>query len=259
MTDISTAQPRPALGISTIIGESFSILFGKFLQVFIVAYGPTLVGIILSGALIGFGAAAGTADPDFAAPGSIVAVLLTILISIVVYGVTTALLVQLAYDAKLGRPIILGKYLGPALSAVLPITILGIVVGILFMIGLTLFIVPGLWIYAVFSVLAPVIVIERAGFGGLGRSAALTKEYRWPIVGALVLLILISIAINVIAGFVINMLSLIIGSIVLDVILSAALSTIGAALGSIMVALIYARLREIKEGISVDQIAAVFD
>ena len=259
MTDHSTAQANPPLGIGAIIGESFSILFGKFLQVFLVAYGPTLIGLVLSGALIGFGAVAGTADPEFAGAGSVVAILLTILISVVVYGITTALLVQLAYDAKLGRPIELGRYLGPALAAVVPIVVLGLVVGVLFMIGLTLFVIPGLWIYAVFSVLAPVIVIERAGFGALGRSAALTKEYRWPIVGALVLLILISIAINVIAGFVINILSVIIGSIVLDVILSAALSTIGAALGSIMVALIYARLREIKEGVSVDQIASVFD
>ena len=72
----------------------------------------------------------------------------------------TALLVQLAYDAKLGRPIQLGRYVGPAMSAVVPLAILSIVTTILVMLGMMLFIVPGLWVYAVFCVLAPAIVIE---------------------------------------------------------------------------------------------------
>ncbi|WP_029062639.1 hypothetical protein [Labrenzia sp. DG1229] len=259
MANISTAQAKPPLGVGSLIGESFSILFGKFLQVFLVAYGPTLLGLLLSGALLGFGVIAGTAAPDIGGAGSAIAILLTIVISIVTYGITTALLVQLAYDAKLGRQIRLGKYLGPAFAALIPIVILGLVVGVLFMIGLALFVIPGLWIYAVFSVLAPAIVIEKAGFGGLGRSAGLTKEYRWPIVGAILLLILIMTVVELVAGFLIGIVSTIFGSVILDIVLSAALSTFGAGLGSILIALIYARLREIKEGVSVDQIAAVFD
>ena len=39
----------------------------------------------------------------------------------------------------------------------------------------------------------------------------------------------------------------------------AAFTSVGTGLLSILTALIYARLREIKEGVSVDQIAAVFD
>ncbi|WP_422378670.1 hypothetical protein [Roseibium sp.] len=259
MTDTTTAQPKAPLGVGSIIGESFSILFSKFLQVVLIAFGPALIGLVLSGMLIGFGAVAGSAAPDFSGAGGGVAIFLTIIIQFIVYAVTTALLVQLAYDAKLGRPVQIGKYIGPAFSAVLPIIILGLASGILIMIGLALFIVPGLWIYAVFSVMAPAIVIERAGFGALGRSASLTKEYRWPIVGAILLIILISFIINLVAGLIIGLLSAVIGSVVIDIILSAALSTIGAGLGSILVSLLYARLREIKEGVSVDQIASVFD
>jgi len=259
MTNISTAQAKPPLGVGSLIGESFSILFGKFLRVFLVAYGPTLLGLLLSGALLGFGVIAGTAAPDFGGAGTAIAFLLTIVISIVTYGITTALLVQLAYDAKLGRQIRLGKYLGPAFAALIPIAILSLVVGVLIMIGLALLIIPGLWIYAVFSVVAPAIVIERAGFGGLGRSVSLTKEYRWPIVGAILLLILIMIVVELVAGFFIGIVSTIFGSAILDIVLRATISTFGAGLGSILIALIYARLREIKEGVSVDQIAAVFD
>ena len=168
MTDATMAQPKPPLGVGSIIGESFSILFSKFLQVVLIAFGPALIGLVLSGMLNGFGAVAGSAAPDFAGAGGGVAIFLTIIIQFIVYAVTTALLVQLAYDAKLGRPVQIGKYIGPAFSAVLPIIILGLASGILIMIGLALFIVPGLRIYAVFSVMAPAIVIERAGFGALG-------------------------------------------------------------------------------------------
>lgn len=259
MTDIPASQPKPPLGVGSLIGESFSILFSKFLQIFLVAYGPTLLGLLLSGALLGFGAIAGTSAPEISGAGTGIAVILTIIISIIVYGITTALLVQLAYDAKLGRQVRLSKYLGPAFAAIIPIVILGLVVGVLFMIGFVLLVIPGLWIYAVFAVVAPAIVIEGAGFGGLGRSAALTKEYRWPIVGSFLLLILIMIVVELVAGFLIGIVSTIFGSVILDIVLSAALSTFGAGLGSILIALIYARLREIKEGVSVDQIISVFD
>ncbi|WP_299478413.1 hypothetical protein [uncultured Roseibium sp.] len=259
MADISAMHTRPPLGVTTLLSESFSIFFGNFFKVFQLAFGPALIGLLLSGALLGFGVVAGTAVPDISGPGFAIAIVLTILIQIVVYALTTALLVQLAYDAKLNRQPRLAKYLGPAFASVVPLVVLSLVSGILFMIGFALLIVPGLWIYAVFCVLAPAIVIEGAGFGGLGRSARLTKEYRWPIIGLLVLFLLILIGINMITGFVIGILSIVVGSVALDLILNAIMSTFGAGLASILVALIYARLREIKEGVSVDQIAGVFD
>ncbi|WP_422041356.1 hypothetical protein [Roseibium sp.] len=259
MVDVSTVQPRQPLGVTTLLGDSFAIFFGNFFKVYLLAFGPTLVGLILSGALIGFGTLAGTSVPDFDGTGIAIAIFLVIIIQFVVYAVTTALLVQLAYDAKMNRQPRMARYLGPAFSTLLPLIILSIISGILMMIGLALLVVPGLWILALFSVLAPAIVIERAGFGGLGRSAGLTKEYRWQIVGLIVLFLLILIGINMVIGVASALVSMLFGNLVLDLILEALVSTFGAGLFSILIALIYARLREIKEGVSVDQIASVFD
>jgi len=64
----------------------------------------------------------------------------------VVYSITTALLVQLAYDAKLSRPVQLGRYFGPALSAVVPLAVLSIVVSILVGIGLVLLVVLAIYL-----------------------------------------------------------------------------------------------------------------
>ena len=149
---------------------------------------PTLLGTAVSVMMVGTGVAFGMEEPNFSSSGSIMNWALSLLLPIVFYGLATALLVQLAYDAKLGRPLQPGRYVAPALRAAIPIAVLMLIAGILTGIGFVLLVVPGLWLYAVFSLVAPAVVIEGAGFGGLGRSAALTKEYRWPIVGALILL-----------------------------------------------------------------------
>jgi len=52
MVDVSTAQARQPLGITTLLGDSFAIFFGNFFKVYLLAFGPTLIGLILSGALI---------------------------------------------------------------------------------------------------------------------------------------------------------------------------------------------------------------
>ncbi|TYC70094.1 hypothetical protein FMN63_09310 [Stappia sp. BW2] len=260
MSDTTLGQPKASLGVGTLVGETFSILFKHFIQVVIVGFVPSLFGFLISGLLVGFGEALGIRQQDFSGGGSIVANVLSVLVSMVVYSITTALLVQLAYDAKLSRPVRLGRYFGPALSTVVPLAILTIVVTILVGIGMAFLVIPGLWVYAVFAVMAPAVVIERAGFGGLSRSKYLTKEYRWPIAGALVLAIICASILNLVALFVVGLIAAA-GSIgmVIGVVLFAAISTVGAGFLSILVALIYARLREIKEGVSVDQIAAVFD
>ena len=49
------------------------------------------------------------------------------------------------------------------------------------------------------------------------------------------------------------------GGIIITLIFYAALSGIAYGLSSISIALIYARLRQIKEGVSIDQIVSVFD
>lgn len=260
MTDANAAQPNISLGVGSIIGESFSILLNKFGQVILIAFVPTLIGFVISGVINGFDVALGQSEAEFTSAGDVVGNIVGFVINMVVYAITTALLVQLAYDAKLSRPIQLGRYIGPALNAVVPLAILTIVVTILVGFGLVLFVIPGLWVYAVFCVLAPAIVIEGAGFGGMGRSKTLTKNYRWPIVGALVLGLIVAIGLQIAAMFLVAMIAAF-GTLgmILAVLLLVAISTLGAGYLSILIALIYARLREIKEGVSVDQIAAVFD
>ena len=263
MSSSSNVQTGTPLGVGGIVGESFSILMRHFVSVVLLAIVPTLIGFAISGMLIGWDVALGYGEPVFTGMGDFIPFVLSIIGQLVTYGVTTALLVQMAYDAKLERRVTLGKYVGPALGAALPIAILGIVSGILIAIGFILLIVPGLWMYAVFSVMPAAVVIEKVGFGGLGRSAALTKEYRWPILGAIILIGIINFVISFVATFVVGLIVASVGvgsgGLIIAILFMSAISAVGFGLSSIAVALIYARLREIKEGASVRDIASVFD
>ncbi|WP_282119251.1 hypothetical protein [Ruegeria atlantica] len=246
-----------ALGVGSIVGESFSILFKNFITVILLALVPTLLSSVIAGMMVGADVALGAADPDFSTSSGVTTWVLTILLQVVFYALTTALLVQLAYDAKLGRRLQVGRYFAPALQAAIPVAVLTTVAGILTGFATLALIIPGLWVYAVFSMVAPAVVIEKAGFGGLGRSAALTKGYRWPIFGALLLIGICAGIGGFLASFAAGLLEGV-GSWAMTAGFSV-VAAFGAGLSGISVALIYARLREIKEGVSVDQIASVFD
>ena len=261
MTDSSSPPATVPLGVGNIISDSFSILMSNIVKVLVLGFVGTFIGFIINQALVGDPAQ--SFQPGASAASIWVPAVLSIIISMVVYSLVIALLVQVAYDAKLNRSRPLGDYFGPAISAIVPLSVLSIAVGIMVGLAAIALLIPGLWVYAVFCTMAPAVVIEKAGFGALGRSAALTKEYRWPIAGALIVILIITYLIQLVAGFITVILGVGLasgfgGSLIFGII-SSALGAIGYGLGGISVALIYARLREIKEGVGVDEIASVFD
>lgn len=263
MTDATVQGTKAPLGVGTILSETFSTLFGNFVKVIALGFVGALVGLLVNTAFLGFDVATGTGEPDILNPNTIlIGTVFSTVINIAVYGLVTALLIQLAYDSKLGRSNSMGTYFKAALPAIVPIAVLSIVVAILSGIGAIALLIGALWVYAVFYVMAPVAVIERGGFGSLGRSANLTKEYRWPIVGLFVLLIIITVIIQMIGGFIVGLVAVGtaggVGTAIAGL-LFALIGSLGYSLGGIATALVYARLRDIKEGVAVDEIASVFD
>lgn len=263
MTSTPYTEPKAPLGVGGIVSNSFSILFRNIIAVMIVAFIPSLIALIISVVMNGAGATLGVGGINAAAPPSVSSIIFGTIIQVAIQGLTIALLVQLAYDAKLGRPITPMAYLTPALNAIVPIMVLSVVIAILAGFGFALLIIPGLYIYAVFYVTTPAIIIEKAGFGGMGRSAALTKSYRWPVVGALIILGICTVGLTIVATFIVGALVGVIGTniigIGLGLFLMALISGFSYGLSGIGAALVYARLRDIKEGVSVDKLAAVFD
>lgn len=262
MTDTFNPAQKAPLGVGPIVSGSFSILFGNFMKVFLLGFTGAFIGFTVNSTLFGFELAAGIGDPVVDPNSLVVGAIVSIIINFAVYGLVTALIIQLAYDVKLGRSNTYGAYFKTALPAIFPIILLTLVISILSVIGALALIIGALWVYAVFYVVAPVAVIERDGFASLGRSAALTKEYRWPIVGLIVIVILLSVVIQLVTGFIIGAFGFLTAGVGGQFMAGVGISMISGlayAFGGIVIALVYARLREIKEGVDVDQIAAVFD
>jgi hypothetical protein len=132
------------------------------------------------------------------AAGSGLAVI-ALLISLVATTLFTGMVVELVSDIQDGRrDSSAGKLLRAATPVLGQLILVGIVAGIGVVIGFILIIVPGLILITIWSVAAPVVVLERpAGLGALGRSRELVRGSGWQVFGVILLL---DILVAILAG-----------------------------------------------------------
>jgi hypothetical protein len=122
--------------------------------------------------------------------------LVSLLISLVASMLFTGMVVELVADVQDGRRDASPGQLVRAVTPVLGRLILvALVAGIGIVIGLILIVVPGLILLTIWSVVAPVVVLERpAGLRALGRSRELVRGNGWQVFGVIATLdILIAI------------------------------------------------------------------
>lgn len=267
MTDAPIPQPagKAPLGIGDILSSTFSLYFSRFPYFFGTYFIPYLSVQLVA---IAFGYTGGTIN-EGAELG--VAIVIGILSFIVFFGIQ-AVQVRSAITLKLGQGVQFGPAVQAALAGLIPIILLGILAGIAMGVGFIFLVVPGLYLAAMFYVYTPAIVFERKGFGALGRSIDLTNEYRWPIVGVIVIFAVLFIG----AGLVIGAASLGllaatggfealasgdmgIAAIAGYTLLDAVANSIATPIGMIAAGLVFARLKEIKEGGSTDELLKVFE
>jgi hypothetical protein len=131
-----------------------------------------------------------------ASPGLAVVSLLIILVATTLF---TGMVVELVADLQDGRrdasPGQLLRAAMPVLGQLIGVAIVG---GIGVVIGFFLLIVPGLILITVWSVAAPVVVLERPpGLRALGRSRELVRGNGWQVFGVILVL---GVLVNIIAG-----------------------------------------------------------
>src|SRR5208282_1567839 len=107
--------------------------------------------------------------------------LLAVIIDLVAGTLFTGMVVELVADVQDGRrdasP---GQLLRAATPVLGQLILVGIVAGIGIVIGFVLVIIPGLFLLTIWSVAAPVVVLERPGvFAALRRSRALVHGNGW--------------------------------------------------------------------------------
>jgi hypothetical protein len=116
--------------------------------------------------------------------------------------------------------------------------------------------VPGIIVGCMFYVALPVTVAERApAFLAISRSSDLTHGYRWHIFGLLAVTQFLT-AILLVSAMVVARGTT---GIAHDLVGTAVPTGIVVSLGAVIRAVAYYQLRVVKEGVDIEQLAAVFD
>jgi hypothetical protein len=273
MTDASLSA-RFAEGdfrVGRAISRAFSVLSRNFVTFFIVttvAYLPVLLLIW------------GVAEAVSGSGVGIAVVVFGVLLLMALFMLSQAVVLHGAFQDMRGRPVSLADSLGVGLRRFLPLIGLAVVmllvavagallVGLMsFLVGMisggliagilsgVLLVIAAVILLIMWFVATPVCVVERLGpFASLRRSSQLTKGHRWKIFGLMLLMIIIS----VIAGQVVEYILGAVGGMILIAIGTLIWNGIWGAFYAVAVAVTYHDLRVAKEGISIEQIAAVFD
>ncbi len=127
--------------------------------------------------------------------GESLAILAVALLTLVLTFLYQGMVVGLVRDVQDGRrDNSIKELVLSVLPVLMPLIGAGILTAIGILFGFILLVVPGLFLLTIWAVTAPVIVVERRGvFDSLGRSRQLVRGHGWPVLGAFLLAILISI------------------------------------------------------------------
>ena len=118
--------------------------------------------------------------------------LLVLIVDLIATTLFTGMVVELVADVQDGRRDASATALLRAVTPVLgELILVGIVAGVLEAIGFVLILIPGLILMTIWSVVAPVVVIEHpGGLRALGRSRALVRGNAWQVFGVIIVLVL---------------------------------------------------------------------
>jgi hypothetical protein len=262
MTDYSAAQPVPSGGtfsVGGVIKRSFSTYFANFVPFTILALILYLPTLLLTTARVdvtadeGFRVGVGTGADT---PTELAILLLSMVLTYVLVGALVFGTVTYLNGSKAG----MGEIAGRGFARIVPVVVIAILFTIGLTVGFALVIIPGVFLLVAWAVVIPAAVVERSGiFGAFSRSWHLTKGYRWPVLGVLLILLVILIGLKMLIAVFAGIVVLATDSLFLVIVTNYVISAISGALMSVAVAVLYHDLRVAKEGVSTAQIAAVFD
>jgi hypothetical protein len=220
--------------IGAVLDEAWTLFTRFFFRFFLIAL-VVFAAINLVYALV---VTAVDADNDGAALLAIVS------IATVVVGTTwlQGAFVYAVQDARDGSfDASLGEVFSRVSSSILPLLGAGLLAGICIALGFVLLIVPGLILLTIWSVIAPVIVIERsAALDAFGRSRALVRGHGWTVFGIVLVTGLLSglatTLLQAAFSFLPRFLEILVGSTIAEAVV--------APFSAIAIVITYFRLRE---------------
>jgi hypothetical protein len=166
-----------------------------------------------------------------------------------------AIVVYAAFQDLRGQPVNAAESMRQGIGRVLPVIVASALTGLVVVIGMLFFLIPGLIALAAFAVVVPACVVERLGpIESMSRSGELTNGHRWPILGVGVAWTLIGLVAVVCIQAALPSSP----SLPRDLV-EWVWQVLAGSFTSVYAAILYHDLRAVLEGIGIDEIAAVFD
>jgi hypothetical protein len=184
---------------------------------------------------------------DVILAGSLWLVPLVLAVSVIAATLYQGMVVGLVSDVQDGsRDSSIDDLVRATGPVILPLIGAGLLAGLAIGIGFLLLVVPGLILLTIWSVIAPVIVVERSGvMAAFGRSRELVRGNGWQVFGVIVVVYIIVFVGNLVFGGIGAAIS---DAAVVRILFSLIASTVTAPIGALVAAVIYFRLLAIKEG-----------
>lgn len=276
MADTYTYEnPKPQFDIGRVINRTFAAIKNNFVTFFlasllIIGIPMFLIGLLpifmgMGGGLFGGGDEMSSSFLTGILWVSGLTGLVVLIGSVILQG---ALIYGSIADYN-GERVSFKESVGVGFRYFFPLLGLGLLVGLGVMGGFLLLIVPGVLLALGWSVAAPILIVERKGItDSISRSWQLTSGYkRWVL-----LLWIILAVISMIISAVLSIFSLVAGDpttvmleggsgfyFFMSAITSAIAQTFATMINATGVAAIYYELRQIREGVGAESLAAVFD
>jgi hypothetical protein len=169
--------------------------------------------------------------------------------------VATAAITYGVYQQMRGASPSISACLQVGLSTLFPLVGLAIVQGLGIFLGLLACVIPAIILTVRWAVAVPAKVEERVSVSdALSRSTFLTEGYRWQVFGVLVIIGAINIGLTIVLVLIFAAKTQSGGFQFAASLLSIVTTGLSATASAVM----YYRLRGVKEGIDVDQISSVF-
>jgi uncharacterized membrane protein len=242
---------RP-LSVGSVLSQSFSIWLKNlvpFTILTVLVYSPVLIYSLMF--------ISGTITVDGLVTYGYVGMVGSLLLGLIVTGaITYGVIEQLA-----GRHASLGKCLTVGLSRMFPILGVGLLSSLLVGLGFLALFVPGVIIYCMLWLAVPVAVAEPGVgvMGALSRSKDLTSGVKGTIFGIVFMIILLEGGISFVLEKAFTGPGSSMGDVKLYLVLVMALSIVLMTIRSVANAVAYHDVRTAKEGIDIDELAAVFE
>ncbi len=241
------------LDIGAVLATTFRVWFRKLIPFFLIALFVNAPMVLLRFYL--FGPRILTED-DLVSFG-FVSIVYSLFATPFVTGTYTFAVIQ----ELRGAPASISRSLNVGMASLLPVLILTVLASIALTLGVILLIIPALILATMWCVIIPVCVAERQPiFDCFSRSARLTSGSRWAILGLLFVVIIIWFIPTF--GIAVVSLSGVEGfqeGDALHFFTSFGIGLLSGSFWGVLATVIYHALRELKEGVTPDEIAQIFE